>query len=145
MANLYSTEYATFAPTSGIGDKVYGNKLNGKVMASWATITAGGAVNDVVYATRLPPNAKVLGGILAASATRGAGTTVSIGIPGDADAFGSAIDTTVTTKTEFAGTVAAGFGYETTADTYTDVIVTLTGAAHSAVEMRVAVFYSTIE
>lgn len=111
------------------------NELHGRVRVGYfefTTPTGGVAVNDTVALTTLPKGARILGGVLAFEAMSSAGGTsqVQLGDGTTADKYLGTTSVDAAGKSEFADTVALGFGQELAAET--TITATAVGEAWAA-------------
>lgn len=113
-------------------DMLKPNEAHGRVRMAFGSVTtlaSGGADGDIYQLFEIPKGARVLGGQIVVEAM-GASVVAKVGITGDDDKYGSALDVAAAGKDEIGHTIAFNYGVETTAKER--VFVTLTGAAPAA-------------
>lgn len=137
MTKVTGVDYQQLKPT-----ELYGRKRSSFFTYTSTALAAGSRI----AVTKLPANARILGGYWLLSATLGASTTLSVGLAGlnnngyyddtgtpaaDSDTLLlGATASTGTTKVEFANTVALKNGYITTKEVY--LVLATAGATLTA-------------
>lgn len=130
MPAIYSPQYSKIVGSTY--DPLKPNELSGRVRVAFfefLTQNPGYAIGDILYLTRLPKGARMIGGNLAFG-TMGAGTTIKIGINGDDDRYLTDTSLASAGQTRIADTTAHFYGEELSSET--DLFGTIGGAAYAA-------------
>jgi|KBSMisStandDraft_5_1062788.scaffolds.fasta_scaffold01900_6 hypothetical protein len=109
------------------------NEFGGRLRTLYFSCTLPGsglATGDTITLGRIPPNARLIGGNIAWSATQGATATTAIGTSASSGAYMAAAVTASTAKFALIATQALGHGTVTAAET--TVVATNAAAAWTA-------------